>query len=304
MQFGITFAWLLLWITTVAREVLHGSTRSLAHAYAASAPVIALGFTSSIWELSNAGLAWITLPAAILYALAALALWHFGEVSFSRTHALVRLLFLTLTLVLVLDGDALFIILAAGAAILPYLAKRYSDGAISVGGICCPASPGSGSPPASSPILWTLLARLARRSPTYPPPSTYPLSLSRSPPRTRSCRAPRPESTGPWRTRRFWPGRGVGSRSFRGVTAWYRRLGPLPRRALIPGLRFVHARLVRGALATLLLVVGKLFLVALAKVDVVWLVPLFLGLGGHFLALSYYLRSLWRLDSRAGEGCR
>jgi hypothetical protein len=196
-----------------AREVLHGSTRSLAHAYAASAPVIALGFTSSIWELSNAGLAWITLPAAILYALAALALWHFGEVSFSRTHALVRLLFLTLTLVLVLDGDALFIILAAGAAILPYLAKRYSDGAISVGGICCPASPGSGSPPASSPILWTLLARLARRSPTYPPPSTYPLSLSRSPPRTRSCRAPRPESTGPWRTRRFWPGCGVGSRS-------------------------------------------------------------------------------------------
>ena len=204
----------------MAREVLHGSTRSLAHAYAASAPIIALGFTSSIWELSNAGLAWITLPAAILYALAALALWHFGEVSFSRTHALVRLLFLTLTLVLVLDGDALFIILAAGAAILPYLAKRYSDGAISVGGICCPASPGSGSPPASSPILWTLLARLARRSPTYPPPSTYPLSLSRSPPRTRSCRAPRPESTGPWRTRRFWPGRGVGSRSFRGVTAW------------------------------------------------------------------------------------
>jgi hypothetical protein len=216
LQFGITFAWLLLWITTVAREVLHGSTRSLAHAYAASAPVIALGFTGSIWELSNAGLAWITLPAAILYALAALALWHFGEVSFSRTHALVRLLFLTLTLVLVLDGDALFIILAAGAAILPYLAKRYSDGAISVGGICCPASPGSGSPPASSPILWTLLARLARRSPTYPPPSTYPLSLSRSPPRTRSCRAPRPESTGPWRTRRFWPGCGVGSRSFRG----------------------------------------------------------------------------------------
>ncbi|HZG64095.1 MAG TPA: hypothetical protein VEY13_11395 [Rubrobacteraceae bacterium] len=54
----------------------------------------------------------------------------------------------------------------------------------------------------------------------------------------------------------------------------------------------------------MLLVVGKLFLVDLAKVDVVWRVPLFLGLGGHFLALSYYLRSLWRLDSRAGEGCR
>lgn len=57
-------------------------------------------------------------PAAPLYAIAALALWHFGEVSFSRTHSLVRLLFLMLALVLVFDGDALFITLAAEAAIL------------------------------------------------------------------------------------------------------------------------------------------------------------------------------------------
>ena len=63
-------------------------------------------------------------------------------------------------------------------------------------------------------------------------------------------------------------------------------------------------RLVRGAVATLLLVVGKLFLVDLAGVDAVWRVPLFLGFGGLFLALSYYLRSVWRLDFRAGEGCR
>jgi uncharacterized membrane protein len=62
-------------------------------------------------------------------------------------------------------------------------------------------------------------------------------------------------------------------------------------------------QLVCGAVATLLIVVGKPFLVDLAEVDVVWRVPLFLGFGGLFLALSYYLRSLWRLDSRVGEGC-
>lgn len=71
---------------------------------------------------------------------------------------------------------------------------------------------------------------------------------------------------------------------------------------LIAGLRFGHARLVRGALATLLLVVGKLFLVDLAEVDAVWRVPLFLGFGDLFLALSYYLRALWRPGSGAGEG--
>lgn len=72
---------------------------------------------------------------------------------------------------------------------------------------------------------------------------------------------------------------------------------------LIAGLRLIY-RLVRGAVATLLLVLGKLFLMDLAEVDVVWSVPLFLGFGGLFLALSYYLRSLCRLDSGAGEGCR
>ncbi len=84
----------------------------------------------------------------------------------------------------------------------------------------------------------------------------------------------------------------------------YRRLEPLRRRALIPGLRFVHARLVRGALAILLLVVGKLFLVDLAKVDAVWRVPLFPSFGRLIITLSYYLRSLWHPGSRAREGRR
>jgi hypothetical protein len=53
---------------------LRGSERSLAHAYIVSTPIIALGFTGAIWELSTPVLARVTLPAAILYALAALAL--------------------------------------------------------------------------------------------------------------------------------------------------------------------------------------------------------------------------------------
>src|SRR3712207_2857697 len=40
------------------------------------------------------------------------------------------------------------------------------------------------------------------------------------------------------------------------------------------------------------LVVRKLFLVDLIGVEAIWRVLLFLGLGGLFLALSYYLRSL------------
>ncbi len=40
------------------------------------------------------------------------------------------------------------------------------------------------------------------------------------------------------------------------------------------------------------LVVGKLFVVGLIGIEAIWSVLLFLGFGGLFLALSYYLRSL------------
>ena len=62
---------------------------------------------------------------------------------------------------------------------------------------------------------------------------------------------------------------------------------------LVAGLRLDHAYLIRGGVATLFLVVAKLFLWDLAALDPLWRVLLFLGFGGMFLLLSYYLRNLW-----------
>jgi uncharacterized membrane protein len=53
-------------------------------------------------------------------------------------------------------------------------------------------------------------------------------------------------------------------------------------------------------LVTLLVVVGKLFMVDLASVPAIWRILLFIGFGGVFLALSYWFISLDR--SRAQEG--
>ena len=303
LQLGVTFAWLLLWVAPVVREVLHGSERSLAHAYIVSTPIIALGFTGVIWELSDPGLARITLPAAILYALAALALRRSGSGGFSRTHALVGLLFLTHTLVLVLDGDALSIALAAEAAILHYVARRYSDRIVSAGAhlLSCVAglwlasrlvSGALGFPDAGRPALFSTssLVDLA----------VIALSLVAS-------RQVTPRSA---------------ALIYRGlahvaVLAWlWRGLSELPGGdgwisvawglyavgLLVAGLRIDRAWLVRGGLTTLFLVVGKLFLVDLAEVEATWRILLFLGFGGLFLALSYYLRSLWRPGSGAEEG--
>jgi hypothetical protein len=61
----------------------------------------------------------------------------------------------------------------------------------------------------------------------------------------------------------------------------------------VAGLRRDHTYLIRGGVATLFLVVAKLFLWDLVTLDPLWRVLLFLGFGGLFLLLSYHLRNLW-----------
>ena len=67
----------------------------------------------------------------------------------------------------------------------------------------------------------------------------------------------------------------------------------------VAGLRRDHGYLIKGGVATLFLVVAKLFLWDLAGLDPLWRVLLFLGFGGLFLLLSYHLRNLW--NPRGGD---
>lgn len=63
---------------------------------------------------------------------------------------------------------------------------------------------------------------------------------------------------------------------------------------LVIGLRKDIYRLRLVGLVTLLLVVGKLFLVDLARIETIWRILLFLSFGGVFLILSYYFKALWK----------
>jgi uncharacterized membrane protein len=101
------------------------------------------------------------------------------------------------------------------------------------------------------------------------------------------------------------------------LLAWFwRELGPLPGSAdayvtvawgltgaamFVAGLRRDRTYLIRGGVATLFLVVAKLFLWDLAGLDPLWRVLLFLGFGGLFLLLSYHLRNLWN-PREGGDG--
>lgn len=56
-----------------------------------------------------------------------------------------------------------------------------------------------------------------------------------------------------------------------------------------------------AGLITLLIVVGKLFIIDLAKLEAIWRILLFLGFGGLLLLLSYFFPSLWRPKSEPEE---
>ena len=68
---------------------------------------------------------------------------------------------------------------------------------------------------------------------------------------------------------------------------------------LIAGLRLGFPAVRLTGLGTLLLLVAKLFLVDLAKLETIWKVLLFVGFGSIFLALSYYFPKLWKGETNA-----
>lgn len=67
---------------------------------------------------------------------------------------------------------------------------------------------------------------------------------------------------------------------------------------LVLGLRKSYSQVVMTGMGTLLLVVGKLFLVDLAELDVIWRILLFIGFGALFLFLSYYFRDMWKQEEK------
>ncbi|WP_166396801.1 DUF2339 domain-containing protein [Rubrobacter marinus] len=150
LQLGVSFAWLLFWLVPTLREALRARYPAalpspanafvgggvLAHATSVSSPLVALAFTQAIWQPASGVLGSVALAAAALYALAALALrrlegTHIQSASLSFTQALVALLLLTISMVLVLDGDALLFALAAEAAVLHAAARRISSRVLS-----------------------------------------------------------------------------------------------------------------------------------------------------------------------------
>lgn len=328
LQLGVSFAWLLLWGVSVSREVLRrrdvrwafpepgtaldrlfaGDERAfgsgvVAHLLCVAGSLLVLAFTGAIWDLESGNLGLVALGGTAVYALAALVLRRVERNGWlSYVHALTALLLATLSAVLILDGDALFFALALEAASLHLASRRLADRVLAavghvlftvVGGwllwrICSGVLESaffSEDAVVFDAGSWTDLAAIAL---------AFATSVLVASSRTR------------------WV---YGILVHASLLGWlWRELGALPDGdayvslawgtyavgLLITGLRWDLAGIPRLGLATLFVVVGKLFLVDLAWVGTAWRILLFLGFGGLFLVLSYYLQSLWRPGKDAG----
>lgn len=335
MQIGIAFAWVVLWISAFGREVLRAReprrwrrsepgalTRALfpedvlrssvpAHLVSAATPLVALWFTELVWDLDGIALGGISLGAAALYSGVALLLRRVengGRVH--RAEALTALLLATLALVLMLDGSLLLVVLALEAAVLHHLSRRASERMLSVGGHALSLwvlgwifvrlldgalamGPGYSDASSAGGIPFFGFASIAELVGIA---LVLAASLAMSPARIAVAYRVAAHAA---------------------LLAWlWQELSSLPNGAayttiawglyaaglLVAGLRLDGPSLMRTGMATLFLVVGKLFLVDLAGVEAVWRILLFLGFGGLFLVLSYYLQHLWRPKAGAAGG--
>jgi hypothetical protein len=250
------------------------------------APLVALGFMAGTWPGLD-GTRWGALAAGLAGAYAVVGAWvRHRRPELTAAHLLAAVLLLPIGSIAALSGDTLYLALFAQAALIHAVACRGGPRTVAVAAHVLAAigaiwfllrldmSDISGTPRA--------LADLAVVALVFAASSQLPV----------------------WREGLVYL-----FASHLGLLAWlWRELVLLPHGAayvslawsvyalilLILGLRLNRELLQRTALATLLAVVVKLFIVDLAALEALWRIMLFLGMGGGFLVISYLLQNLWR----------
>lgn len=319
VQSGIVFSWLIFWALPLIREFVWAKNparrqrRSLEsgekptsqvskvvphrhlHLLSVFTPLIALWMSMHIWSLSNPTWGWITLGGALVYGIVAKRLSGLNVIKdLSHTHALIGVMLLTYAVYLLLDGDTLLFVLATEAAVLQFIARRLSDKKVAITAhllfgalglwliqrLSCGQVLGNAifNMPAMTNLWVITVASVVSVRAIYSNEKKIYLFLAHLALLGWFLRELTSLSNGQGYVTIAW-----------GVYALI---------LLILGLRMNFDRIRTVAMGTLLLVVGKLFLVDLAELETIWRVLLFMGFGGLFLLLSYYFQSLWKSNGK------
>jgi hypothetical protein len=261
------------------------------HVYLAAilSSLIAATYTYATWDISSEAHGAMAVAAAAIYGLVALGLRKTYK-NLAYLHILLALLFLTVGFALLLHGPVLMLTLALEATALHFMARRVADRGLALSGHFVAVltalflttqllmtHPGemavfNGAALAElATIVLGLLASFALAGRTV---LIYRLLVHGA-------------FLG-W----VWRELSALDNGNGYVTVTW---GIYALALLIAGISLGRNRfLMYTGLGTLFLVVAKLFLVDLVLVDTIWRILLFLGFGGLFLVLSYYLQNLMR----------
>jgi uncharacterized membrane protein len=263
-------------------DVLHWHGAALLPALAA------LGITSLTWSPSLHAWGVIALGAAGLYGAASLLVRERHE-PMSVVLSLAGSVLLAVGTVASFDGDALLLILAGEGLALQVLAHRSGSTALSTAAHCL-----------YSAAAWWMVGRLVGSSARQPTEAAANLAVIGAGLAISFVVVHRPIVVAyrvfvhlaflGWLWSVLWPF----SEGF--VTISWSLYGLA---MLLHAMRNRRERLERLAIGTLMLAVAKLFLVDLARVDALWRVLLFMGLGVVFLTLSYALQGRFRAGDEA-----
>lgn len=301
-------AWLAFWLSPAARELrtrqesdqpgesspkfaasMSAVRGREAHLMAVAMPVVALGFSSAIWSMPAALWGWIAIAGAVLYAAAGQALYRAGKTGLGFSHVASGAVLLTIALGILLDGGWLLLAWAAEATALNYIGARTRT----------KMTTSSGHMLFAIVLIWLtvrLLGDAATGMVVFNAIALTDLAVIGLVVATARVLHSADERWGyllvahaallTWLWRELTQ---LTNGSGYVTIAWGVYAIILVVTALLGGIVPVR----NAALGTLILVVGKLFLVDLANVEDIWRIMLFLGFGLVFLTLSYYFRSLW-----------
>jgi uncharacterized membrane protein len=278
--------------STVASSQALNALEQHLHLLAVMAPVTALFTSTGIWpDTPDHVFGWAAMVAAGVYFGASYLLRRLEPLkSLAYAHAIGGTILFTISLAMLLDGNALLLAFAAEAAALHLLAKRLSNRSISSGGHILAMVVG----------LWLIIRLLTLHGES---PVLFNNTALTDLAVILGCAA-----VGLWVLTNA-------ARMIYGLAAHLTFLAWLARELstldngqgyvtiawgvygailLIASLRLNSTRLRQIALGTLLLVVGKLFIVDLSELETIWRVLLFMGFGAVFLLLSYYFPKLWK----------
>jgi uncharacterized membrane protein len=266
--------------------------REVAHRYGITTVSALAGVGSAAFAspIGSVAWGWLAMAAAVAYAGGGLRIVRRAP-TYGAAHLLAAALILPMGGVAALAGEQLLVLLAVVGAVLHPLSRRYAIvggslvghllfGAVVAWTVVRLQSAGiAGSPRALADLATAALALAAATSLQSPAArSVYRLAVH--------------TAILAWLWRELAP--------FTGGAAYVSVAWSVYAVALIAGgLRFRADALQRVGLATLVVVVAKLFVVDLAALDALWRIVLFLGIGGGFLLISYLLQGLWQARSPA-----